>query len=190
MALSSTAIRIILDRIEAAIDQKILAQSVATKSKRIGDPQQDEFWGQLVLYEQDLRRILRQLVSRQVALENERSLLWRIPRQSRYSARQSVNDRESATLDLVEQAEAILRKLLELSGDAATMKPADWEAIGEKAMELADKLDHALVHTVVQQVQNGPAFTSTALPGLGLDHLAPLVGLLIAYIMSKRRRRD
>jgi hypothetical protein len=190
MALSSTAIRIILDRIEAAIDQKILAQSVATKSKRIGDPQQDEFWGQLVLYEQDLRRILRQLVGRQVALENERSLLWRIPRQYRYSARQSVNDRESATLDLVEQAEAILRKLLELSGDAATMKPSDWEAIGEKAMELADKLDHALVHTVVQQVQKGPAFTSTALPGLGLDHLAPLVGLLIAYIMSKRKRRD
>jgi hypothetical protein len=43
---------------------------------------------------------------------------------------------------------------------------------------------------VVQQVQKGPAFTSTALPGLGLFHLAPLVGLLIAYIMSKRKRRD
>jgi hypothetical protein len=190
MALSSGAMGIILDRIEAAIDERKLAQSAATKSRRMGDPEQREFWGQLGLYEQDLRRILRQLVGRQIALENERSLLWRIPRKYRYSARQSVNDRESATLDLVEQAETILRKLLELYGDAATMKPADWESIGEKAMELADKLDRTLVHTVVQQVQKGPAFTSTALPGLGLEHLGPLVGLLLAIIMRNRRKRD
>jgi hypothetical protein len=188
MASQTSGIRYLLERIRSAIDQQRLKQSTATKAKNMGDPREREFWDQLALYEQDLRRVLRQLLGRQVALENERQLLWRIPREQRFSARQSVNDRERINLDLVELAELTLRDLLAFYGDAATLKPGDWEDLGQKAIELADKVDHALVHTVVQQLQKGPAFTNTALPGFGLEHLAPLIGLLIAYISSRRSR--
>jgi hypothetical protein len=190
MSGQNTAIRYTLERIRASVRQQSLAQTPASKGKRIGDPEHHAFWGKLALYETDLRRILRQLLGRQVALENERSLLWRIPRELRYSARQSVDDREIVNLDLVELAQITLSELLEFSGDASTMKAGDWETLGEKVIEFAERVDQALVHTVVRQMQKGPAFTSTALPGLELAHLAPLVGLLIAYIMSKRRKPD
>jgi hypothetical protein len=182
------AIRYVLERIRASVRQQSLSQSLASKAKRIGDPEQAEFWGKLALYEQDLRRILRQLLSRQVSLENERSQLWRIPREHRYSARQSIDDREAVNLDLVELAEITLRELLQFAGDAAAMKAGDWEKLGEKVTEFADKIDRASLHHTVQQLQKGPAFVSTPLPNLGLDHLAPLIGLLVAYIMSKRRK--
>ncbi len=190
MANSNAGIRYTLERIRTAVRQQALTQSVAAKGKQVGDPREREFWGKLALFEQDLRRILRQLLGKQVALENERHLLWRIPRDQRYSARQSIDDREQVNLDLVELAEITLRELLAFSGDAGGMKPGDWEALGEKATELVEKLDSALVHTVVHQVQTGPAFVSTPLPGFGLEHLAPLIGLLLAYIMSKRPRRN
>jgi hypothetical protein len=190
MANPNAGIRYTLERIRAAVRQQALKQAVSPKGKKIGDPREREFWGQLGLYEQDLRRILRQLLGKQIAFEHERQLLWRIPREQRYSARQSIADREQVNLDLVELAELTLRELLAFSGDAGGMKPADWEELGQKAIELADKIDGALVHAVVHQVQKGPAFVGTPLPGFGLEHLAPLVGLLIAYIMRKRSRRD
>jgi hypothetical protein len=190
MANPNAGIRYTLERIRADVRQQALTRSVAAKAKKVGDPTDREFWGKLALYEQDLRRILRQLLGRQVAFENARQLLWRIPREQRYSARQSIADRELVNLDLVELAETTLRELLAFSGDASGMKPGDWEELGQKAIEFADKVDHTLIHTVVQQVQKGPAFVSTPLPGFGLEHLAPLVGLLVAYIMSKRPRRN
>lgn len=188
MASQTNSIRYLLERIRAAVLQRRLTQSTATKTKNMSDPREREFWDELALYEQDLRRFLRLLTGRQIALENERPLLWRIPREHRFSARQSLDDRERVNLDLVELAELTLKDLLAFYGDAATMKPADWQDLGQKAIELADKIDHALVHTAVQQVQKGPAFTGTALPGFGLEHLAPLIGLLIAYISSRRSR--
>ena len=139
MANQNAAIRYTLERIRATVRQQSLSQGLAIKAKRIGDPEQQAFWAKLALYEQDLRRILRQLLGKQVALENERSQLWRIPREQRYSARQSVDDRETVNLDLVELAEITLRELLEFSGDASTMKPGDWEKLGEKVTELCRK---------------------------------------------------
>jgi hypothetical protein len=190
MANQNASIRYVLERLCGEIRQQALKQSFAAKGKKVGDPREREFWGKLALYEQDLRRILRLLLGKQIALANERQLLWRIPRDQRFSARQSVADREQVNLDLVELAEMTLRELLSMSGDASAMKPGDWEEIGQTAMEFADKLDHALIHTVVQQIQKGPAFTGTPLPGLGLEHLAPLIGLLIACIMRKRPRHE
>jgi hypothetical protein len=190
MANQNAAIRYTLERIRATVRQQSLSQGLAIKAKRIGDPEQQAFWAKLALYEQDLRRILRQLHGNQVALENQRSQLWRIPREQRYSARQSVDDRETVSLDLVELAEITLRELLEFSGDASTMKPGDWEKLGEKVTEFVEKISQASVHTVVQQVQKGPAFTATALPHFGLEHLAPLVGFLLAIIMRKRPKPD
>jgi len=186
----NAGIRTTLERIRAAVGHQILTQACSPRSKRPGDPQQREFWQRLAFQETELRRLLRQLVGRQTSLEHERSLLWRIPREQRYSARQSIDDRETVNLDLVELAELTLRELLGFSGDVATMKVGDWESLGEQVIEFADKIDKQLIHTVVHQIQEGPAFTTAnPLPGFGLDHLAPLVGLLIALIASKRRKR-
>ena len=75
-----------------------------------------------------------------------------------------------------------------VGGDAATISAGDWETLGQNITETVAK---QLTHAVVKQLQKGPAFTaSNALPGLGLEHLAPLVGLLVAYIASKRRKNS
>ena len=189
MSGQNVSIRLTLERIRSAIRQMVLKESASSGGKSMGDPKHQAFWDKLGLYESDLRRILKQLHGRLVSLENQRPLLWRIPREHRYSARQSLDDREAATLDLVELAELTLRELLNFSGDAATMKIGDWEKLGEKLGDFAEYLDKALVHTTVQQLQKGPAFTTGAgHPGLGLDHLGPLIGLIIAVIASKRRK--
>lgn len=189
MANPNAGIRYTLERIRGAVRQQSLTQSVAAKGKKIGDPREREFWDKLALFKFDLLRILHQLKGKQVALENERHLLWRIPRDQRYSARQSIADREQVNLDLVELAEITLRELAEFAQGAGGMKPGDWEEVGQQATELAGKIDSALVHSVVQQLQKGPAFIATPLPGFGVEHLAPLVALITAFIASKLNRR-
>jgi hypothetical protein len=190
MSGQNSTMRHTLERIRATLRRQKLALSTTSKSKPIGDPRQREFWTTLGLQETELRRILRNLQQKAANLERERDHLWRIPRDLRYSARQSIDDREAVTLDLVELAEITLRELLDFGGDAAIMKVGDWEKLGQDGAEfVTSKLDKANTHTVIQQLQKGPAFTvENAHPGLGLDHLAPLIGLLIAYIASKRRK--
>ena len=186
---SPVAIRSTLNAIRASIRQQALSQLTSAKGVRVTDPGKDAFWRKLGLQEARLRTIMRQLHGRQHAHENERSLLWRIPRDRRYPAQQSVNDREAVTLDLIELAETTLRELLEFSGDLPNMKPGDWEKLGEDVVSLAVKVDKAVLHAAVQQLQKGPAFTvANAHPGLNLDQLSPLVGLLVAVIASKLRK--
>jgi hypothetical protein len=72
---NQAAIRYTLERIRTTVRQQSLSQRLAIKAKQIGDPEQQAFWAKLAHYEQDLRRILRQLLGKQVALENERSQL-------------------------------------------------------------------------------------------------------------------
>jgi hypothetical protein len=186
MSNQNAFIRHSLNQIRGLIQQQKLVQSTASKATRVGDPQQQAFWDKLGLQETALRRLLRQLHQKAVTFEWERTHLWRIPRHQRYPVRQSIDDREAVTLDLVELAEITLRELLAFGGDAARMRAGDWETLGQNVTETVAK---QLTHAVVQQLQKGPAFTaSNALPGLGLEHLAPLVGLLVAYIASKRRK--
>ncbi len=189
MIVSTVAIRSTLSAIRASIGQQALPQLTSAEGLKINEPGKDAFWRKLGLQEARLRSILRQLQGRQHAHEHERSLLWRIPRDRRYPAQQSMNDREAVTLDLVELAETTLRELLEFSGDLPNMKPVDWEKLGEDVMSLAGKVDKAVLHATVQQLHKGPAFTvANAHPGLNLDQLSPLVGLLMAVIASKLRR--
>ena len=189
MASQSEAIRITLQSIRDAIRQQALEQTVAPSGKFMGDPRQALFWNKLARYETRLRTILARLTSDLNRYQGERTLLWRIPREHRYSARQSLEDREAATLDLVELAERTLQDLLDFGGSASGMKPADWENLAEKATETAVNIDKTLTQTVVQQLQKGPAFTAAnPHPGLGLEHLPALVGMIVAIIAARRRK--
>ena len=186
---STVMIRSTLNAIRASVRQQALSQLTSAKGVKTTEPGKDAFWRKLGLQEARLRTILRQLQGRQHAHEHERSLLWRIPRDRRYPAQQSVDDREAVTLDLIELAETTLRELLEFSGDLPGMKPGDWEKLGEEVADLAVKVDKVVLHAAVQQLQKGPAFTvANAHPGFTLDHLSPLVGLLMAVIASKLRK--
>ena len=189
MASDNAAIGRVLRRLRNDIRQAVLKQGISATAKNAGDPRQAAFWDKLAQQEFELKRILRQLAGRQVALDSERTLLWRIPREHRYSARQSLDSREETNLELVELAEITLRELLDFSGDAQTLKPGDWESLTEKIVDFGVNVDKALFHTVVQQLQKGPAFTSALPhPGLGFEHLPALVGMLIAIIASKCRK--
>ena len=75
------------------------------------------------------------------------------------SGRQSIDDREAITLDLVELAEITLRDLLEFGGDAARMRAGDRETLGQNITETVAK---QLTHAVVQ-----------------LDKIAGFVGLAV-----------
>jgi hypothetical protein len=184
MAGQTAAIRATLEQIRAKVRQQSLEQATASKGKAVGNPQNQAFWDKLALYEGRLRHIIRQLEGREVALSHERNLLWRIPRDLRFSARQSIDSREEVNDDLVELAYLTLRELLEFSGDAASMKAGDWEKIGEKVGEMINK---ALVKKTVEQLQKGPAYSqANAHPHIGLDMLGPLIGMLLVIIMRKR----
>ena len=116
MANQNAAIRYTSERIRATVGQQSLSQGLAIKAKRIGDPEQRLFWAKLALYEQDLRRILRQLLGKQVALENQRSQLWRIPREQRYSARQSSTIARRSISTWSNVAEITLREVARVLG--------------------------------------------------------------------------
>jgi len=190
MSGSSAVIRHTLEQIRGFIRQQALSRSTATKAKNLADPREQEFWDKLALQEQRLKLILRDLRNRAVALEHQRDHLWRIPRDLRYSARQSVDDREKVNLDLIELAELTLKELAAVWSGAGELKTGDWESLAEQAAKLVDKVDKALVHQVIHQIEKGPAFTPAApLPGMGIEHLAPLIGLIVAMIQSKLRRR-
>ena len=150
----------------------------------MGDPQRQAFWDKLGLQETLLRRLLHQLHQTAVTFEWERTHLWRIPRHQRYPVRQSIDDREAITLDLVELAEITLRDLLEFGGDAARMRAGDWETLGQNITETVAK---QLTHAVVQRSEGAGIQASNALPGWDLTP-CPTGGLLVAYISSKRRK--
>jgi ElaB/YqjD/DUF883 family membrane-anchored ribosome-binding protein len=186
------AIDVTLNRIRAKIRQERLGAMTSAKARPIvaTTGKDQAFWESLAKYEAELRRLLRGLQGELSALEHRRTLLWRIPRELRYSARQSIDSREGSVLELVELAETVLRELLELAGGSGTLKLGDWQNLGQKATEAIEKIESALMQQTIQQVQKGPAFdAANAHHGLGIGHLAPLVGLLIALIMKQRAER-
>ncbi|MGO9420322.1 hypothetical protein [Roseiarcus sp.] len=189
MSIPLAGIRLTLQRMRAEIRSEQAKAIVAAKSKRPGDPQLAEFWRRLEKYEADLRRVQRDLSSRLHSLEHQRTQLWNVPRDLRYSARQSIDDREAVTQALVDEAAAILRDLINFCGDVAVMKPADWESLFEDLTKFGDKVDHAFFHTVVQQVQKGPAIGAPAPLMFSLANFAPMIGLIAAIISARLRKR-
>jgi hypothetical protein len=183
-------IRVMLQRIRTAIRSEQSKAVVTAKSKRPGDPQLAEFWRRLATYEADLRKIQRELGNRLNSLEHQRTKLWNVPRDLRYSARQSIDDREAITQDLVDEASSILRDLLDFCGDVGVMKPADWESLFEDLTKFGDKVNHTFFHTVVQQAQKGPAIGGPGAPVFSAADFAPMIGLIAAIISARFRRRS
>ena len=136
-----------------------------------------------------MRRIHRELIARLVSLEHQRTQLWNVPRDLRYSARQSIDDREANVQDLVDEATAILRDLLAFSGDIGAMKPGDWESLFEDLTKFGDKVDHTFFHTVVQQAQKGSAIGRPGPQAVSIADLAPMIGLIAAIISARLRKR-
>jgi hypothetical protein len=185
-----------LTRMRDKIRQHANASLVATKSRAINATTSDDeaFWAEMTIFERELRTTLRDLAGDLKALEHEYSLTWRIPRDLRFSARQSVSARQQNVLDVVELAELVLRELLDAGGSAAKLRAEDWKAIADEAGKLIDRAEQALLQQAVVQVQKGPAFTAAnGQPGLTPGHLGPVVAMLIAlighYVARYRRKR-
>jgi hypothetical protein len=184
-----SAIRTTLNRIRGEIRQE-QNKALGPTSKRLADPRQAVFWARLARYEADLRRIHRDLVGRLSSLDHQRVQLWNVPRDQRYYARQSIDDREAITEDLGAEAAAILRDLLKFYGDVSGMKPGDWQSLFEELTKFGDKVNKEVFHTVVQQVQKEPAITKPGPIMFSIADFAPLVGLIVAMISSRFRKRS
>jgi hypothetical protein len=189
MSSRNTSIRFTLERIQNEVRQEKFKASTSASSTRMGDPQKEAFWRRLGNYEADLRRIHAELTGRLSSLQNERTHLWNAPRDQRWSARQSVDDREVVTQSLVEMAAAILVDLLSLYGDVSSMKPNDWEKVFQELVEFGDKVDKAVFHKAVQAVPSGPAIVVPRQGTFSLVDFAPLIGLLAAILAKKIGRR-
>jgi hypothetical protein len=188
MSNRNTMIRFTLQRIQTEVRQQRLKAWSSASSTRLGDPQKLEFWAKLAKYQEDLRRIQVELSGKLGSLDFERSRLHNVPRDLRYSARQSIDDREAVTQDLVNLAASVLIELLSLYDDASAMKPNDWEKVFEDLVKYGEKLNKQVFHTVVQNVPAGPSITNPAPPTLGIGDMAPLIGLIAAIIARKFRR--
>jgi hypothetical protein len=181
-----------LHAMHARIRQHSLATLVATKSRALAPTSTDDeaFWADLGRLERDLHGLLHGLHADLRSLEHQRTLTWRIPRDLRYSTRQSIKDREQNVLDVVELAEAVLRDLLAVGGDATRLRAEDWREIGEKVAEGVNKVEADLLTQTIAQLEKGEAFTvSNGQAGLGPGHLGPLLGLLVAVVGHALTRR-
>jgi hypothetical protein len=161
---------------------------VSAKGQTPEDPAWPSFWRRLSTLEGDLRRIERDLRGRLSWLEHQRGGLWSVPRDQRYSARQSIDDREVVTQDLLAEAASILNDLLALGYDVRAMRPGDWESVFQDLTKFG--VDHAFFHAVVQQLPKGRAILNPAPLVFTPADFAPLIGLMAAIISNRLRRRS
>ena len=85
---------------------------------------------------------------------------------------------------MVDEAAAILRDLLNFSGDVGLMKPADWESLFEDLTKFGENI-YYWFDTVAQQVQKGPAIGVPAPLMFSLADFAPMIGLIAAIISAR-----
>jgi hypothetical protein len=182
-------IRFVLEKLHGKIRQKHLELMAKGTTPQVGDMKTPQFWADLEKFGDQLTLMLRNLGSMAHSLDAQAEAARFAPLAHRYSARQSVRDRQRNVQSVIDLAMDIADALQELYGRGQAPTEADMIKGVEKIMkELGKAIDQSQVQATVKQLTSEPGFHGHAQSAPSLGGLASLPVLVMAIIFMIRRK--
>lgn len=185
-------IRYVLEKLRVKVRQKHLDLLAKGTTPSVSDMKTPQFWADLQKFADQLALQMRNLGSMASSLEGQAEGARFAPLAYRYSAQQSVRDRQRNVQNVMDLAMEIAGDLQDLYGRGQKPTEADLVKGVEKIMkELGKAIDNAQVHATVKQLTGEPGFHGHAQSAPSLGGLTSLPVLLMAIIfMIRRKARD
>ena len=182
-------IRYVLERLRVKVRQKHLDLIAKGTTPQVGDMKTPQFWADLEKFADQLALLMRNLGSMAQSLEAQAEGARFAPLAYRYSARQSVRDRQRNVQNVVDLALEIAGDLQDLYGRGQAPTEADMIKGVEKIMkEIGKAIDSSQVQATVKQLTSEPGFHGHSQPAPSLGGLTSLPVLLMAIIFMIRRK--
>lgn len=179
----------VLEKLRVKIRQKHLDLMAKGTTPQAGDVKTPQFWADLEKYADQLALMMRNLGSMAHSLEAQAEGARFAPLAYRYSARQSVRDRQRNVQTVMDLALEIAGDLQDLYGRGQKPTEADMIKGIEKIMkELGKSIDSSQVQATVKQLTSEPGLHGHAQPAPSLGGLASLPVLVMAIIFMIRRK--
>lgn len=182
-------IRYVLERLRVKIRQKHLDLMAKGTTPSVSDMKTPQFWAELQKFADQLALMMRNLSSMAHSLEAQAEGARFAPLTYRYSAKQSVRDRQRNVQDVLDLAMEIAGDLQDLYGRGQKPTEADMIKGIEKIMkELGKAIDNSQVHATVKHLTGEPGLHGHSQPAPSLGGLTSLPVLLMAIIFMIRRK--
>lgn len=181
--------RYTLEKLRAKVRQKQLDLLAKGTTPQADDMDAPLFWGDLQKFGEQLAVILRNLGSMAHSLEAQAEGARFVPLAYRYSAKQSVRDRQRNVQSVTDLALEIAGDLLDLYGRGQAPTEADMIKGVESIMKDVGKaIDQAKVQTTVKAITAEPGFHSQTQAQPTFSSMASLPVLIMAIIFMIRRK--
>lgn len=181
--------RYVLEKLRVKVRQKHLDLLAKGTTPQADDMDAPLFWGELAKFEDQLMLILRNLGSMANSLQAQAEGARFAPHAYRYSAQQSVRDRQRNVQNVIELALEIAGDLRDLYGRGHAPTEADMIKGVESIMkDIGKAIDQAKVQATVKQITNEPGFHSQTQPQATFGSMASLPVLVMAIIFMIRRK--
>jgi hypothetical protein len=182
-------IRYVLEKLRVKVRQKHLDLMAKGTTPQVGDVKTPQFWANLQKFADQLALMMRNLGSMAQSLEAQAEGARFAPLAYRYSARQSVRDRQRNVQNVMDLALEIAGDLQDLYGRGQKPTEADMIKGIEKIMkELGKQIDSAQLQATVKHLTSEPGFHGHAQSAPSLGGLASLPVLVMAIIFMIRRK--
>ena len=182
-------IRFVLERLRAKVRQKHLDLIAKGTTPQASDVKTPDFWADLEKFADQLALLMRNLNSMANSLEAQAEGARFAPLSYRYSAKQSVRDRQRNVQNVMDLALEIAGDLQDLYGRGQKPTEADMIKGVEKIMkELGKAIDNSQVQATVKQLTSEPGLHGHSQPAPSLGGLTSLPVLLMAIIFMIRRK--
>lgn len=182
-------IRYLLERLRVKVRQKQLDLLAKGSTPQVSDMKTPQFWEELKKFSDQLALMMRNLGSMAHSLEAQAEGARFAPHSYRYSAQQSVRDRQRNVQNVIDLALEIAGDLQDLYGRGQKPTEADMIKGIEKIMkELGKTIDQSQMEATVKQLTSEPGLHGQAQPAPSLGGLTSLPVLLMAIIFMIRRK--
>jgi hypothetical protein len=182
-------IRYVLEKLRVKIRQKHLDLMAKGTTPSVSDVKTPQFWDDLQKFADQLALMMRNLSSMAHSLEAQAEGARFAPLTYRYSAKQSVRDRQRNVQNVIDLAMEIAGDLQDLYGRGQKPTEADMVKGIEKIMkELGKQIDNAQLHATVKHLTSEPGLHGQAQSAPSLGGLTSLPVLLMAIIFMIRRK--
>ena len=176
-------IEAVLDNIRVALDREILKLVASGTTPQVTDSGYHVFWQRIESYGPRIQQALTQLKSMGHAIDLRRQGLWNLPRERRFSGRQSVNDQDRHLGRVHKKALEALRRFEALHNRGRTPTDADLvkglNRLSREADGIAKGLDsHALVRHLNDTITPSPG----SIAGSTMTTITLLLSLIWLYI--------
>lgn len=181
--------RYVLDKLRVKVRQKHLDLLAKGTTPQADDMDAPLFWAELQKFDDQLVLMLRNLGSMASSLGAQAEGARFAPLAYRYSAQQSVRDRQRNVQSVLDLALEIAGDLRDLYGRGQAPTEADMVKGVESLMkDLGKAIDQAQVQTTVKAITSEPGFHSQVQAQPTFSGVASLPVLVMAIIFMIRRK--